>query len=221
MKTLTLKAIAALTIAASLAGCASNGQPVTGSQAGDFGVLGTIAGIAAGYAGAKALGASNTASRNAAIAAGAAGGFMGYQHGKVLDQRTADQANAMAQAQQQAIQRDLQLQAQIRYAQVQVQPQPTVAVPNPQPVAKPVAQALELPIARYEMVSARGGLTPKAVKSLGYMSRTASQANADLVILVPPTEVSYASAIQGIAPNARLMESRDVSNFVLIVQPRA
>lgn len=221
MKSTSLKSIAALTLAASLAGCASNGQPMTGSQAGDFGVLGTIAGVAAGYAGAKALGASNTASRNTAILAGAAGGFMGYQHGKVLDQRAAEQANALAQAQQLAIQRDLQLQAQIRYAQVPVQPQPTVQVPNPQPVVKPVAQALELPIARYEMVSARGGLTPKAVKSLGYMSRTASQANADLVILVPPTEVSYASAIQGIAPNARLMESRDVSNFVLIVQPRA
>ena len=221
MTTLTLKTIAAIAIAASLGGCASNGQPTTGSQGGDFGALGTIAGVAAGYAGAKALGASNTASRNTALLAGVAGGLMGYQHGKVLDQRAADQANAVAQAQQLAIQRDLQLQSQIRYAQVPVQAQPTVQVPNPQPVVKAVAQALELPIARYEMVQARGGLTPKAVKSLSYMSRTASQANADLVILVPPSDVSYASAIQGIAPNARLMESRDVSNFVLIVQPRA
>ena len=221
MKSLSIKSIAALTLAASLVGCASNGQPMTGSQAGDFGALGAIAGIAAGYAGAKALGASNTASRNTALLAGAAGGLMGYQHGKVLDQRAAEQANALAQAQQMAIQRDLQLQARIRYEQVAVQSQPTMQVPNPQPVMKPVAQALELPIARYEMVSARGGLTPKAVKSLGYMSRTASQANADLVILVPPSDVAYVPAIRGIAPNARLMESRDVSNFVLIVQPRA
>jgi ribosomal protein L13E len=221
MTHLALKTIAALTIAASLGGCASSGQSMLGSSAGDFGALGAVAGIAAGYAGAKALGASNTASRNTALLAGIAGGAMGYQHGRVLDQRAADQANAFAQAQQQAIQRDLQLQSQIRYAQVAVQPQPTVQVPNPQPVVRPVAQALELPIARYEMVKAGGGLTPKAVKSLGYMSRAANQSNSDLVILVPPTEVSYAAAIQGIAPNARLMESRDVSNFVLIVQPRA
>ena len=73
MTTLTLKTIAAIAIAASLGGCASNGQPVTGSQGGDFGALGTIAGIAAGYAGAKALGASNTASRNTALLAGVAG----------------------------------------------------------------------------------------------------------------------------------------------------
>ena len=221
MKTLTLKTIAAITIAATLGGCASNGTSMLGSNAGDFGALGAVAGIAAGYAGAKALGASNTASRNTALLAGIAGGAMGYQHGKVMDQRAAEQANAFAQAQQQAIQRDLQQQAQIRYVQVAVQAQPTVQVPNPQPVNRPVAQALELPIARYEMVKAGGGLTPKAVKSLSYMSRAANQSNSDLVILVPPAEVAYAPAIQGLAPNARLMESRDVSNFVLIVQPRA
>lgn len=215
------KSILALTAVALMSGCASNGASMLGSQAADYGALGTIAGIAAGYGGAKALGVNNNKARNVAVLAGIAGGAIGYQHGKVLDQRHAEQVNALAQAQQAAIQRDLQLQARIRYEQTLVQPQPTVAVPNPQPVQRPVAQALELPIARYEMVSSKGGLTPKAMKSLDYMNRAATQANADLVILIPPADTQYARAIQGVAPNARLMESRDVSQFVLIVQPRA
>lgn len=225
MKTLT-KTIAAITIAASLTGCASNGQSMLGSQAGDYGVLGTIAGVAAGYAGAKALGASNTASRNAAILAGAAGGVMGYQHGKVLDQRAADQANAMAQAQQMAIQRDLQLQAQIRYAQVAVQQQPTMQVPNPQPVVRPVAQALEVPVARIEMLSPKNSLTPKATQTLKYMEQQAKQSNMEFTIFIPASDdgrndVRVVADLQNLVPYARLAKSPDIKNFILVVQPRA
>ncbi len=210
-----------LSLAASLSlgGCATNG-PVTGSNAGDFGVLGTLAGAGLGYGTAKALGANNNKARNFAVLAAVGGGFAGYQHGKAMDQRQAEEINRRAQEQQMMVERELQLQAQIRYAQVQVQPQPTYQVPQPQPVMQPVAQALEVPIAKYEMVSARGGLTPKAMKSLNYMARTAQQSNADLVVLIPSTEMVYAQAIQGAAPGARIMESREIKNFVLIVQPR-
>lgn len=213
-----------LAVAASIAflsGCASNGRPMTGSQAGDMSTLGGIAGIVAGYTSAQALGADATGARNAALIAGIAGATMGYQHGKVLDERAAAQANYYAQQQQAMIQRDLQMQAQIRYAQMAVQPAPTPQVPQPKPVMANVAQGLELPIARYEMVSAQGGLTTKAVQSLGYMNRQAQQSNADLVILVPSADVGLASSIAGAAPGARLMESREVKSFVLIIQPRA
>jgi len=203
-----------------VSGCASTGQTTFGSMAIDQATIGALTGLIGGYAGARAVGADSNRAQDAALIAGMAGGFIGFQQGRAMDERLAAQRLNQMQAQQNQIANDLQLQSNIRFENMLVTPTPTPHRPQPQPQMRSVAKALELPIARYQVVASNGNLSRRAIQSLRYMDRTAKQSNADFIILIPSSDVGLAGAISGVAPTARLMESRDINQFILIIQPR-
>lgn len=87
------------------AGCASNGT-VSGSNAGDQAALGAGLGAVAGFALCKAVGGSNVACRNAALLAGAAGGYLGWRNGKEKDLAEARALEASLKAQNMPVKTD-------------------------------------------------------------------------------------------------------------------
>ena len=105
----TIASFAICTIASAcllLSGCATNGT-VSGSNAGDQAAVGAGLGAVAGFALCKAVGGSNVACRNAALLAGAAGGFLGWRNGKEKDLSEARALEASLKAQNMPVKTDM------------------------------------------------------------------------------------------------------------------
>ncbi len=213
----TTKLFITLSIAASLAlsGCANTGgAPITGSYAGDYGTMGAVGGGLLGYLACAGLKGSKGQCTNIAVAGAAAGGFAGYQQGKTMDVAKANEIQANAQRIQGLIAQQTQMPSQFQMVQVPVQTQQGVQQVN-------LPKAVEMPVATIDMINAKtGGLNQKAIKNLSYMDRMASQNNSDFMVYVPSSQIGSMSTIQKVAPNAKVFESRDINQFILIVQPR-
>lgn len=211
------KLIVAVAVASTvvLSGCAGMaGQTITGSSAGDYGVGGAVLGGLGGFAACKLIGGSKGTCNTTAGLGAVAGGVMGYSQGKTLDEARARQL-------QEQIQRESGLRTQLQYA-VNQQNQPVVNQQGQRQV-----QALQMPVARVEMVNTRsGGLNKKAVKTLEYMSRLASQQNADMEVYVPANDEMYVGAIRGVVnpyndpAGPKLWVQRDINQYLIVLKPR-
>lgn len=207
------KLLVAATVAASLVltGCAGTGG-ITGSIAGDSALqTGALGGLVAG-AGCAITGGKGSTCAKVAAAGALVGGAYGYAKG--LDEQRAIQMQAM-------IRQQTGMQAQLQYAMNQ-QNQPVVNQQGQRQV-----QALQMPVARVEMVNARsGGLNKKAVQTLNSMSKLAVKENADMEVYVPASDEMYSNAIRGVVnpyndPNGpKVFLQRDIAQYFIVLKPR-
>lgn len=199
-----------------LTGCASTaGGPMTGSHATDLGILGAVAGGAIGKIGCGLVNGNKGTCNSMMVLGAGAGGALGYSQGKTMDQAEAQRRQMEAERMQSLMQQNAGLRSQIQYAQMPVQT--SQGMQNQQ-----VAQALEFPVARVEMVNSRtGALNKKALNTLKSMESVALRERALMEVYVPAADANYMGAIQGTVPSAKLYQQNNYSQYVIVVKPQS